>query len=89
MWERWNGDEKKSDPSMNSYNHLRLWRGGRLDLSLRRGIDTTSSDPGFHTIYLHPNFNPELGRIDFSYDLTVRPHSFVLESRRQNCSCGI
>ncbi len=35
MWERWNGDQMFGDPSMNSYEPLRLWRSGRLDLSLR------------------------------------------------------
>jgi alpha-L-rhamnosidase len=68
MWERWNGDEKKSDPSMNSYNHYAYGAVADWIYRYAAGIDTTSSDPGFHTIYLHPNFNPELGQIDFSYD---------------------
>jgi len=76
MWERWNGDEKKSDPSMNSYNHYAYGAVADWIYRYAAGIDTTSSDPGFHTIYLHPNFNPELGRIDFSYDSTYgRIHS--------------
>ncbi|HTM35205.1 MAG TPA: family 78 glycoside hydrolase catalytic domain [Terriglobales bacterium] len=68
MWERWNGDQKKSDPSMNSYNHYAYGAVADWIYRYAAGIDTTSSDPGFHTIYLHPNFNPEIGQIDFSYD---------------------
>jgi alpha-L-rhamnosidase len=68
MWERWNGDEKKSDPSMNSYNHYAYGAVADWIYRYAAGIDATSSDPGFHTIYLHPNFNPEIGQIDFSYD---------------------
>jgi len=68
MWERWNGDEKKSDPSMNSYNHYAYGAVADWIYRYAAGIDTTSSDPGFHTIYLHPNFSPELGQIDFSYE---------------------
>jgi len=76
MWERWNGDEKKSDPSMNSYNHYAYGAVADWIYRYAAGIDTTPSDPGFHTIYLHPNFNPELGQIDFSYDSTYgRIHS--------------
>jgi alpha-L-rhamnosidase len=32
------------------------------------GIDTTTSDAGFHTIALHPNFDVRLGHLDFKYE---------------------
>jgi alpha-L-rhamnosidase len=32
------------------------------------GIDTIASDPGFHTIYLHPAFDARLGSLDFTYN---------------------
>ena len=32
------------------------------------GVDTDSADAGFHTIRLHPVFDPRLGKLDFSYD---------------------
>ncbi len=68
MWERWNGDEKKSDPSMNSYNHYAYGAVADWIYRYAAGIDTTSSAPGFNTIYLHPNFSAALGQIDLSYD---------------------
>ena len=83
MWERWNGDQKKSDPSMNSYNHYAYGAVADWIYRYAAGIDTISSDPGFHTIYLHPNFNAELGEVDFSYDSPYgRIHSdWKLEGR--------
>jgi len=68
MWERWNGDQMRGDPSMNSYNHYAY--GAVADWIYRygAGIDTVSSDPGFHVIRLHPNFDKRLGSLDFSYE---------------------
>ncbi len=37
MWERWNGDQMLGDPSDEFVQPLRIWRGGRLDVSLRGG----------------------------------------------------
>ncbi|HET8825364.1 MAG TPA: family 78 glycoside hydrolase catalytic domain [Terriglobales bacterium] len=68
MWERWNGDEKKSDPSMNSYNHYAYGAVADWIYRYAAGIDTTSAAPGFNTIYLHPSFSAALGQIDLSYD---------------------
>ena len=68
MWERWNGDQMKSDPSMNSYNHYAYGAVGDWIYRYAAGIDTTSSAPGFHVISLHPNFDARLGSVDFSYD---------------------
>ena len=67
MWERWNGDQMKSDPSMNSYNHYAY--GAVADWIYRygAGVDTTAMDAGFHTIYLHPAFDTQIGSIDLSY----------------------
>jgi alpha-L-rhamnosidase len=31
------------------------------------GIDALPADAGFHTIYLHPNFDDRLGSLDFRY----------------------
>jgi len=68
MWERWNGDQMKSDPSMNSYNHYAYGAVGDWIYRYAAGIDTTASAPGFHVISLHPNFDARLGSADFSYD---------------------
>jgi alpha-L-rhamnosidase len=68
MWERWNGDQMRDDPSMNSYNHYAY--GAVADWLYRyaAGIDTLAADPGFHTIWLHPTFDARLGSVDFSYE---------------------
>lgn len=68
MWERWNGDQMRGDPSMNSYNHYAYGAVAEWIYRYAAGIDTTPSDPGFHTIVLHPTFDPRLQDLDFSYD---------------------
>ena len=73
MWERWNGDQMKDDPSMNSYNHYAY--GAVADWLYRyaAGIDASPLDAGFHTVVLHPVFNARLGSIDFDYDSSYGP----------------
>jgi alpha-L-rhamnosidase len=68
MWERWNGDQMRSDPSMNSYNHYAYGAVADWIYRYAAGIDAAPDDPGFHTILLHPNFDRSLGRLDLSYD---------------------
>jgi alpha-L-rhamnosidase len=68
MWERWNGDQMRGDPTMNSYNHYAYGAVADWIYRYAAGIDTVASDPGFHTIYLHPNFDRRLGSLDFSYE---------------------
>jgi alpha-L-rhamnosidase len=68
MWERWNGDQMRGDPSMNSYNHYAYGAVADWIYRYAAGIDTFSSDPGFHVIRLHPNFDKRLGSLDFSYE---------------------
>jgi alpha-L-rhamnosidase len=67
MWERWNGDQMKSDPSMNSYNHYAY--GAVADWLYRAvaGVDATPEDAGFHTVVLHPLFDARLGKVAFDY----------------------
>ncbi len=67
MWERWNGDQMKSDPSMNSYNHYAYGAVADWIYRYAAGVDTTVMDAGFHTIALHPAFDAQLGSIDFTY----------------------
>jgi alpha-L-rhamnosidase len=67
MWERWNGDQMRGDPSMNSYNHYAYGAVADWIYSYAAGIDATDADAGFHTIYLHPNFNARLGNLQFRY----------------------
>ncbi len=67
MWERWNGDQMKSDPSMNSYNHYAYGAVADWIYRYAAGVDTTVMDAGFHTIALHPAFDSQLGSIDFTY----------------------
>ena len=68
MWERWNGDKMRGDPSMNSYNHYAYGAVAEWMYRYAAGIDTIASDPGFHTIYLHPAFDARLGSLDFTYN---------------------
>jgi alpha-L-rhamnosidase len=67
MWERWNGDQMKSDPSMNSYNHYAYGAVADWIYRYAAGVDTTPLDAGFHTVALHPVFDARLGSVDFSY----------------------
>ncbi len=66
-WERWNGDQMRGDPSMNSYNHYAY--GAVADWMYRyaAGVDATPLDAGFHTVVLHPVFDARLGSVEFSY----------------------
>ncbi len=66
-WERWNGDQMKSDPSMNSYNHYAYGAVADWIYRYAAGIDATPLDAGFHTIVLHPQFSARLGSVDFTY----------------------
>jgi alpha-L-rhamnosidase len=68
MWERWNGDQMRGDPSMNSYNHYAYGAVADWVYRYAAGIDTVASDPGFHVIRLHPTFDKRLGSLDFSYE---------------------
>jgi alpha-L-rhamnosidase len=68
MWERWNGDQMRGDPSMNSYNHYAYGAVADWIYRYAAGIDTVPTDPGFHTILLHPNFDKGLGSLEFLYD---------------------
>jgi alpha-L-rhamnosidase len=67
MWERWNGDQMRGDPSMNSYNHYAYGAVADWIYRYAAGIDATATDPGFHTIYLHPNFDSRLGSLELAY----------------------
>ncbi len=67
MWERWNGDQMRGDPSMNSYNHYAYGAVADWIYRYSAGVDTWPTDAGFHTIYLHPSFSSKLGSIDFNY----------------------
>jgi alpha-L-rhamnosidase len=75
MWERWNGDQMRGDPSMNSYNHYAYGAVAEWMYRYAAGIDTVANDPGFHTIYLRPNFDARIGDLNFSYD---SPYGIVI-----------
>jgi alpha-L-rhamnosidase len=68
MWERWNGDKMKDDPSMNSYNHYAYGAVGDWIARYAAGVDATPLDAGFHTVVLHPTFDARLGHMAFDYD---------------------
>jgi len=67
-WERWDGDQMRNDPSMNSYNHYAYGAVGEWLYRYAAGVDTVSTDPGFHTVYLHPNFDARLGSLTLDYE---------------------
>jgi len=73
MWERWNGDQMRSDPSMNSYNHYAYGAVADWIYRYAAGIDATPMDAGFHTVVLHPVFDARLGHIAFDYDSVYGP----------------
>jgi alpha-L-rhamnosidase len=73
MWERWNGDQMRDDPSMNSYNHYAYGAVAEWIYRYAAGIDATPLDAGFHTIVLHPVFDARLGHIAFDYDSAYGP----------------
>ena len=91
MWERWNGDQMRDDPSMNSYNHYAY--GAVADWIYRygAGIDATPTDAGFHTVYLHPTFDSRLGSLDFSYASLYGPikSSWSVEGLRTTWTVAI
>ena len=66
-WERWNGDQMKGDPSMNSYNHYAYGAVADWIYRYAAGVDATPLDAGFHTVVLHPVFDARLGSVNFSY----------------------
>ena len=72
-WERWNGDQMRDDPTMNSYNHYAY--GAVADWMYRyaAGVDTTALSAGFHTVVLHPVFDARLGSVDFDYQSAYGP----------------
>jgi alpha-L-rhamnosidase len=73
MWERWNGDQMRGDPSMNSYNHYAYGAVADWIYRYAAGIDATPMDAGFHTVVLHPVFDAWLGHLAFDYDSAYGP----------------
>jgi alpha-L-rhamnosidase len=73
MWERWNGDQMKDDPSMNSYNHYAYGAVADWIYRYAAGVDATPLDAGFHTVVLHPVFDARLGSVAFDYDSAYGP----------------
>jgi len=72
-WERWNGDQMKADPSMNSYNHYAYGAVADWIYRYAAGVDAASLDAGFHTVLLHPVFNAQLGNVSLDYDSVYGP----------------
>ena len=73
MWERWNGDQMKDDPSMNSYNHYAYGAVADWIYRYAAGVDASPLDAGFHTVALHPVFDKRLGSVKFDYASTYGP----------------
>lgn len=73
MWERWNGDQKMDDPSMNSFNHYAYGAVAEWLYRYAAGIDEDANDPGFHSIALHPQFSADLGEVDATYESAYGP----------------
>ena len=73
MWERWNGDQMKGDPSMNSYNHYAYGAVADWIYRYAAGVDATPLDAGFHTVVLHPVFDARLGHVNFDYASAYGP----------------
>ena len=67
-WERWNADQMRSDPSMNSYNHYAYGAVADWIYRYAAGVDAIPEDPGFHTVLLHPHFDTRLKNLAFEYE---------------------
>ena len=78
-WERWNGDQMKDDPSMNSYNHYAYGAVADWIYRYAAGVDATPLDAGFHTVVLHPVFDPRMGSVKFDLCIGLWPDSFGLD----------
>jgi len=70
---------------MNSYNHYAYGAVGEWLYRYAAGIDTSASDPGFHTIDLHPNFDDRIGSLNFAYD---SPYGTVVSNWKMKGSEG-
>ncbi|HEY3705731.1 MAG TPA: family 78 glycoside hydrolase catalytic domain [Terracidiphilus sp.] len=90
-WERWNGDEMKKDPSMNSYNHYAYGAVADWIYRYAAGVDASPLDAGFHTVVLHPQFDKRLGSVDFMYSSSYGPiHSaWTVEGTKVNWTVTI
>jgi alpha-L-rhamnosidase len=73
MWERWNGDQMKDDPSMNSYNHYAYGAVADWIYRYAAGVDASPFDAGFHRVLLHPVFDARLGHVAFDYASAYGP----------------
>jgi alpha-L-rhamnosidase len=73
MWERWNGDQMKDDPSMNSYNHYAYGAVADWIYRYAAGVDASAMDAGFHTVVLHPTFDARMGWLRFDYSSAYGP----------------
>ena len=73
IWERWNGDRMKHDPSMNSFNHYAYGAVADWIYRYAAGVDASPFDAGFHTVILHPVFDARLGSVQFDYDSSYGP----------------
>ncbi len=70
-WERWNGDT--GDPAMNSYNHYAFGSVVAWIYRSVAGIDTSSDQPGFHQIIIHPHPNKQMTAARGSYQSVYGP----------------
>ncbi len=73
MWERWNGDKMRGDPTMNSYNHYAYGAVADWIYRYAAGVDATPLAAGFHTVLLQPTFDARLGSVAFDYDSVYGP----------------
>jgi alpha-L-rhamnosidase len=73
MRERWNGDQMKADPSMNTYNHYAYCAVADWMYRYAAGIDASTLDAGFHTVVLHRVFDARLGSMAFDYNSAYGP----------------
>jgi alpha-L-rhamnosidase len=58
---------------MNSYNHYAYGAVAEWIYRYAGGIDTTTAQPGFHVIALHPAFDQRLGSLDLTYQSPYGP----------------
>lgn len=68
MWERWNADQMRDQPGMNSYNHYAYGAVAEWIYRYAAGVDVAGEGAGFHVIKLQPHFDARLGNLKLAYE---------------------
>ena len=82
MWERWNGDQMRGDPSMNSYNHYAYGAVADWIYRYAAGVDVLPAGAGFHTISSAPYLRCAPGKPGLSLPVDLWGDTLLLVHER-------